>query len=252
MPILRPIHADSRPVPDSEFNVIKDVPVSCVDITQIRERDVAPQSISDNASAAIEFRFDTAADEWVRWKDTLFHFKLNLELTRTGNNAAAITETDWNNIIPAQNLMHSMFKTVDLNVNQRDLCVAPQTYAYQAYLTNLLTTTQNCKDTLLREAGYYSDATARKLYLVPSGTDKTKSEVEFADALHVCFAEQTKSFVGGCRFVLRLIPHSPDFYFRINGAYKLSVKISEPTLKLRLAGNKSTAYQSLSSGTCQA
>lgn len=235
MPILRPIHSDSHPVADMEFNVINDVPVTNVDVMAVRERDVTPQSLSpDTPTAAIEFRFDTAADEWIRWRDTLLCMKLQVKLEKTGG--GTISETDWANVLPAQNLLHSMFKNVEINVNQRELCVAPQTYAYQAYLTNLLTTTVNCKETLLKDAGYYIKEADRRKWLVPSGTDKSKAEVELMDALHVCFTEQTKALLGGCRVVLKLIPHSPDFYFKINGtSLKLSVKIIDPILRLRMA-----------------
>lgn len=233
MPILRPLHAESAAIADSEFNVINDVPVTNVDIMAIRERDVTPLTASPDPTSTLEFRFDTAADEWVRWKDTLLSMKLEVKLTKTVG--GAITATDWANVLPAQNLLHSMFKSVEINVNQRELCVAPQTYAYQAYLTNLLTTTINCKNTILKDAGYYIKESDRRNYLINNGTDKSTKTIELMDALQICFAEQTKSMLGGCRVVLKLVPHTSDFYFKLSNSYSIAVKFIDPVLRLRMA-----------------
>lgn len=246
MPMLRPLNPESQRVGDPEFNVISDVPVTCIDTIHLRERDVNPTTVSTSAEAPIEFRFDTAPDEWIRWRDTLLSIKLELELSRSvATNTTAITKTDWDNVVPAQNLIHSLFKSVDLSINQKELSVAPQSYAYQAYLTNLLTTTANCKDTFLQLAGYFTDETKRKAYCKPSTNEPSKMEIELQDFLHVCFAEQTKSLIGGLRFVMRLIPNDPAFYFQIKGDYKLTIKFKDPILRLRMPVTNNNLTQEL-------
>ena len=57
------------------------------------------------------------------------------------------------------NLLHSMFESVRLTVNDLPLTVSPSHYPYKAYITNVLTYSTEVKTAQLQTQGFYPDVT---------------------------------------------------------------------------------------------
>jgi len=54
------------------------------------------------------------------------------------------------------NLVHSLFSTVRLAINDQELHKNPSLYPYKAYLSNLLSYSTNVKTAQLQASGWYT------------------------------------------------------------------------------------------------
>ena len=92
-----------------------------------------PISILDSKSH-IEFNISSGIDEYILLKDMQFYIKLKIDLNKTGS----VTEADWKNISVVNNLMHSLFSSIDMQIDGKSITQNPQTYAYKAYFETSL------------------------------------------------------------------------------------------------------------------
>ena len=58
---------------------------------------------------------------------------------------------------PINNIVHSLFESVRLTINDIPISLSPNNYGYKAYINNVLTYSQIIKDTQLSQQGWYSD-----------------------------------------------------------------------------------------------
>jgi hypothetical protein len=63
------------------------------------------------------------------------------------------------NVAPANNVMHSIFSSVRISLNDFTLNNNSEFYPYRAYLHNLLSNDQQCKCSHMQSEGYYEDIT---------------------------------------------------------------------------------------------
>ncbi len=60
-------------------------------------------------------------------------------------------------VAPVNNILHSLFESVRLTINDVPITVSPNNYAYKAYITNCLTYGPSVKSAQLACQGWYSD-----------------------------------------------------------------------------------------------
>jgi hypothetical protein len=65
--------------------------------------------------------------------------------------------SDSSKVSTVNNLLHSMFSAVRLTINDVPISVAPDNYAYKAYISNVLTYSTEVKAAQLATQGYYPD-----------------------------------------------------------------------------------------------
>ncbi len=66
-----------------------------------------------------------------------------------------------NNLVgPVNNVLHSLFESVRLTINDVPISVSPGNYPYKAYITNCLTYPTNVKSSHLQMQGWFSDLSA--------------------------------------------------------------------------------------------
>ena len=169
-------------------------------------------------TSTIEFSLGSAIDEYIHLRETMLYMKIRVNLTpATG---ATITAADWKKIQPVNNLLHSLFRTVDLEIEGKSINQAPQTYAYKAYFESMLGFTDEAKLGYLTAAGWFNDevnkaAIDEDIDLFTPGTvaaDGTGKSIELMGKLHLDLAFQPKALLGGTKLKFSLIPNPKDFY----------------------------------------
>lgn len=181
-------------------------------------------------SNTIEFSVTSAIDEYIQLRETMLYLKFKVNLNPASG--ATITGADWKKIQPVNNLLHSIFRTVDLEIEGKSINQAPQTYAYKAYFETMLGFTDEAKMGYLTAAGWFDDeenkaAVDEKVNLfTPKGTvktDGTGKSIELMGKIHLDLAFQPKALIGGTRLKISLIPNVKDFYLWCDSAINPSV-----------------------------
>lgn len=130
---------------------------------------------------------------------------------------------EWDKVGVIQNMLHSLFKHVQLEINGKQLVNMPQVYPYRAYIECLLGFTNDAKKTQLSAAGWFNDDTTtqvtsginsnRQALIKPTtSTDSEGGECHLMDKLHIDLFQQSKALLGNLNFRLILYPANQNFY----------------------------------------
>ena len=175
-----------------------------------------------SSNQQIQFSFNSSKDEYINLRDMIFYIKLKINLKKTGNVVAA----DWKKIIPVNNLLHSLFKNVHLDIDNKSVTRSSPTYAYKAYFESLLGFTELSKSGFMSSQGWISNFEEHiqtfnenhSEIITPSTIDSTGlgKSIELCGKLHIDLAMQPKSIIGGTKMILTLVPNEPNFYLWIN------------------------------------
>ena len=111
-----------------------------------------------DVSTFIDFVVSLSKDEYLLLNETYLHIKMQVNVSK---DSAVISASDWQGVLPVNNLMHSMFKQVELEIGGKEVTMANSTYAYRAYLETLLGFSKSAKDTHLTTVLWYDDAKYR-------------------------------------------------------------------------------------------
>ena len=211
----------------SQITTLADFDIFSVPPTQLTiEKNIVTEhrplsTLTDNST--IEFSISSAVDEYIQLRETMLYMKIRVNLVpATGS---TITAADWKKIQPVNNLLHSLFRTVDLEIEGKSINQAPQTYAYKAYLETLLGFTDEAKLGYLSAAGWYDDRLNKATIsdkidrLTPStiASDGTGKSIELMGKLHLDLAFQPKALLGGTKLKFSLIPNPKAFYLWCDG-----------------------------------
>ena len=197
-----------------------DVPPTQRDIEKIVTTEHRPISTL-SSSSNIEFRFRTAINEHVLMHKTNLYLKMSVKLTPK---AAPVANANWASLIPANYLLHSMFKNIEVIIGGKETSSKPATYSYRAFLDAKFGFTDQAKNTHLSSALWTNTAKERTDLFTPD-SDKTdqsvSNEVELMGRLHLDFAFQPKTLVGGSDVRIILTPHDPSFYLQFTGTHNI-------------------------------
>ena len=106
-----------------------------------------------SSTQQIQFSVNSAIDEYINLRDTLFYIKLKVNLKK----ATDVTDDDWKKIQPVNNLLHSIFKNIHLDIDNKNITRTPPTYAYKSYFENLLGFTETSKVGYMSAQGWIND-----------------------------------------------------------------------------------------------
>lgn len=197
------------------------------------------------AASHIELQFTTEDNEYVDFSEMYFYVKLQVKLFNT--DSKEVTADDWTKMIPENNLLHSLIKTSQLEINGKQLITSSDTYSYRSYIEKLLGYTKDAKASFLTASGWRSDSSELAKMLNPSKS-KTKSvTLNLMDKLHLDLAYQGRELIGGCVVKLTLTPHQPQFFMTTSeDTLEVSVEIQEAELHVtrsRIARNLVDAHR---------
>ena len=177
------------------------------------EHEVRPIS-TYSSSTPIRFEVRSPANEYVSFSDSQFWIKVKFTLTHTTK--TKLEQSDWTKVKFRKNLMHSLFRTVTLSINGKQIIQSPSLYAFKAYFETLLGYSENAKKTHLETSGY--DVKPEDYF---DSSHPNYIEFELIGPLHLDLAQQAKSLLGGTDFVIEMLPHDSRFYIECEADYSI-------------------------------
>ena len=180
-------------------------------------------------TAPIEFLVPASGDEYIDLAHTAIHI-----IAKVKPDAAA---TEWPDLGVVNNWMHSMFSQVDVYLNQK--CISPpsNSYAYRAYIENLLNYGYGAKSSHLTSGIWYKDDAnlfddkKNKGYLKRKELIKDSAEVEMYSNLHCDIFNVNKFMINGVDLGLKLIKSKNEFH--LLSSVSAHVEIIEANLYVR-------------------
>ena len=198
-------------------------------------------SLSDN-SCPIEFCVSGSGTDYIDLANTQLLIKCKITKAN-GNNLVPADD----HVAPINNLLHSLFSEVDVKLNDTLVSTTNNTYAYRAYLENLLTFDGPTKQTQLMAALFYKDvaggmqdANPHEVAATNTGMKKRNSfmessaVVDLVGQIHSDLFFQDRLLLNDVTMRLRLVRNKDAFVLMssvVNAAYKL--KIIEAKLLVR-------------------
>ena len=150
------VHPFSKRCDKSEIDLFS-VPPTQQSLERGRWIGYAPLSSVENTDSPINFLV-TGTDEYIDLSKTI--------LTVTGkivkDNESVLDGANQASVAPVNNFLHSLFKQVDVYLNEKQVTPAMGTYPYRAYIETLLNYDASAKESQFSSALFYKD-TATKM-----------------------------------------------------------------------------------------
>ena len=152
--------------------------------------------------APISFIITTNELEYLKLSDISLRVQVKFSLVNKKATPTAAETTAFDaRFTPVQNFMHSMWKSVELEINNKLVTNSAQNYMFKSYFETFVSMSDNAKDSYLSSIGW-GTSTSRKTWL---GNNKT---VEFMGRLAFDLASQPRSILGGSQLKITVIPQS--------------------------------------------
>lgn len=229
MNTYRPVHKESTiamlpsldlwSVPPTQISIDKNLPVEA--------RPIAPIS----ANTPITFEYYIGQNEYLNMSEMLLFVRLNVEAKK--NAGGDMEAKDWENVIPENYLLHTLFKSVEVYMGNHQV-FSCQDYHIRSYLEGLLAYSDAAKKSYLSAAGWMEKESERAAYYAPTdiATDSVNGrERELCGKLHVDLAHQGRALIGAQS--LRVVLHpaaDPRQYLTVNGAYTAKINFIDARL----------------------
>ncbi|XP_074596510.1 uncharacterized protein F54H12.2-like [Brevipalpus obovatus] len=193
------VEFDLFSVPSTQYSIERDVVTEHRSLTKL------------SMNSCIDFHFVTNEDEYVKLRESLLFVKFRVKIAKS--DGKDVTDEDWTKVVPIVNLLHSMFKQVDLEINAVNVIATPQNYAYRAYFDTLCGFSDGAKSSFLQAVG----TPYTQLSPPPGSVNKSEGRIiELMGLLHVDLALQARALVGSLQYKMQFTLHSPEFFLKIN------------------------------------
>ena len=222
-------------------------------------RPVVAQAKVDNP---VEFIIHSGSDEMLDLSETRMRMKLKLDVNKiknSDNKKENMTQGEWQKIWPVANILNSIWKQIDIQINDRPVTNSQQMHAFKAYLDTLTGFSSDSKKGFLSASGWVDQeytstgeetASGREEWLLPSpGTLNTSKEIQFYGPLNSELLYQGRALVAGSRLKITCIPQTnPGFYIKnLNGnsthTYTITPVIEDLVLEMTTLKIESKALE---------
>lgn len=188
-------------------------------------------SLSDDGP--IEFQVPGTGDDYIDLSHTLIHIKAKITQAEGGESIA---------VAPVNNWLHSLFNQLDIYLNQKLISPPNNTYAYRAYIENLLNYGPAAKKSHLTCGLWYED-TPGKMDVTDDSNEGfrirkniARSEIEMIGHLHADIFNQDKFLINGVSMGVKLVRSREVFNLMSpSAATKFKVTINDASLIIRRA-----------------
>lgn len=172
-----------------------------------------PIAAINDASSPLTFVIPSSDEEMLNLNSMMLRLRLKFDLKKDTTATA-----DWNKITPSNFLLHSFFKSVELEINDKLVTSSQQTYSLKAYIGALTNFTSDARRTVLAAAGWHDTEATRKSWILPSpvNADGTGTTIELMGKLHIDMSFQPKALVAGSVVKIMLLPHSNPHLYLVN------------------------------------
>ena len=166
------------------------------------------------SGSVIEFVIPGTGEDYIELNRTV------LEITGKFVGPSNVDLSDTDLYAPVNNFMHSLFRQIDVTLNDHQVARSSQTYPYKAYIEKLINFSNATKETNLTSAVWYSD-TDNKFntladdnvgYKKRSALAKSSKVFEMADKIHLDIFNVKKALLNNVTLKVKLIRSPPEFY----------------------------------------
>lgn len=193
---------------------------------QVVERDIEYEVrpiATFSSTTPIRFEVKSPANEYVNFSETMLWIKIKVSLK--SSTKTKLDVTDWTKVQFRKNLMHSLFRSVSLSINGKQIVNSPSLYAFKALFEASLGFSKVAKESHLLASGY--DITASTFF---NYKDPGNIVLDLIGPLHLDLAQQAKALIGDTNFVLELIPNDSAFYIDTDTDHTFSVSFEDTCL----------------------
>jgi len=228
------IHPASGATDLNMFNHFE-IPPTQRDVERMTVTEQRPISTLSSASN-VEFHFRTAMNEHILLNKTNLFVRLTVKLSPQASKV--IVKEDWASVVPANYLLHALFKNVEVLINGKETCAKPSTYAYRAYLDAKFGFTRDAKRSHLSAALWNDNPNERSQAFQIKDADVSEGEIELMGRLHVDLGFQGRSILGGTDVRVILTPNDSSFYLQTlanSNVKDVSVRFDDASLYVTTA-----------------
>lgn len=220
------VHPKSCPATKSELDLWA-LPATQMAISKKFDVEFRPVAALTGSTPMIEFCVPASADQYWDLDSTNLEVRMKVSLFKTDNNvktAVAIADASRKLFSPINNLLHSLFQRIDLELNGKLVTSTSQHAPYRAYIETLLNYDSHAMETHLQGVGWVKDTDFKvseernKRVIADDGT------IDLYGRLRLDLFNQGRLMIGGLEMKLTLQAHRPDFYFIVDDA-KYSVEV---------------------------
>ena len=200
---------------------------------------------SPTAGAALEFHLPASGDDYVDLSHCYLYLQCRVlradgTAIRSSRGADGAEGADAS-VGPVNQIFHSLFRQVDLVMNDVLVSTSGDTYPYRAYLTNLLSYGSGAKGGWLRRLeGWVTDEAGRYDHRDNAGLKKRRETIvdsrpfDLKGRLHVDMLLQERLLPNNVDIRLSLTRSKPAFHLMdFEGANECHVQIDEAVLEVR-------------------
>ena len=188
----------------------------------------------------IEFYVNGGGDEYLDLSSSFINITAQIYATVAIDEANQAHQAVWNRVGPVNNFLSSLFASLDVSINQKTISSNSNTYAYRAYLENLLNYDKEAKSSYLSSVLWADDTPeafddtanlnqglVKRRTLI--GGEKT---VQLKGRIHADIFNQDKLLINGCDVKLKFTPSRIGFAI-MDPTGVCDVRILEATLLVR-------------------
>jgi hypothetical protein len=107
-------------------------------------------------NSTLRFDIPSTSTQYIDMPQTELHLKITLQQKKIGGTFEGL-KSDSKKLSVVNNLLHSLFKQVQVSLNNENVENSNDSYAYRAYMENLLCNSLETKNTILRNEGWIKD-----------------------------------------------------------------------------------------------
>ena len=236
------IHKGSVPV-ISEENQLFSLPNTLSESFESFDIELGPTtSVTD--SSYIEFEVTASESEFIVLCATRFRclFTLKKQVTDVKTGIISMVDiADTDSISVCNNLVSSLWRTVEVSIEDKTVTSPTNMYGYRALLENLIGYSERGAKAVLENGVWALDKGAdRDSITLNNGLQARRlaiqKPVELSGPLHVSLFQQSRPLVSGVKMKVRLIPQQQDFVIHKSGkdlATIVKYTITKPRLVVR-------------------
>lgn len=230
------IHPQSCPATKTELDLWA-LPPTQMAIARKYKVEFRPIAALAGESPLIEFLIPASAEPYYDFNATYLKVRLKVKLVKTDNNVktdVAIAAASRDKFSPVNNLLHSLFQRIDLELNGKLVTATSTHYPYRAYIETLMTYDATAEKTHLKNIGWKRDTdfglrSGRDVFVGDDG------EIDLYGRLYLDLFDQGRLMLGGIEAKLTLQAQKPSFYFMTAANHSIEVQWEHVALFLTCA-----------------
>lgn len=185
-----------------------------------------------NSTTPLKFDHKCPTDEYIMLNESHLNIRMKVTLKSSDSKAFPINRAAWDKVFPVNNLMHSIFSSCSIQINNRQVARAAQNYPYRAFFESFLAFAPTAKSGHLQSVLYEEDDTKRRnLMLQGLHSNNDHCIVDLEGMLHTDLTFQEKAIIGGSQMTFEFVPNDPSFFFKVtDAAYTVTVEFQDASL----------------------